>query len=312
MAVSNIYETSFDEACGKQCTAAECPECDGTVRTDGGETRCLECGLILSEYRLDHAYREFVDSEAIQSPARTGAPLTAARHDRGLSSEIGRGTDGNGNGLSSRKRRQLSRLRREHRRARWRTSQERNLGYGCGEIARMTGALELGYELRERAAQLFRTAQYEGLLQGRSIDWIAAGAVYGTCRCASIIRPVEAIAEVARCSVQEVKLGYNVLNLELGLETEVQTPIEYIPQVASACRLSQRVRSRATELAHLSVEASIANGRKPSAVAAACVYLASQELDTGLRQTDVAAAVDSTPVTVRRRYYELQDAAKGQ
>jgi transcription initiation factor TFIIB len=171
----------------------------------------------------------------------------------------------------------------------------------------MTSALDLGYDVQEQAAQLFRTAQYEGLLQGRSIEWIAAGAVYGACRCVGIIRTVEAVAEVARCSVEEVKTGYSVLNLELGLEASVQTPVEYIPQIGSSLQISQRVRSRAVELAHLAVEKGIANGRKPSAVAGGCIYLASHELNAGLRQSDVAAAADASIVTVRSRYYELQE-----
>ena len=309
MAVRDVYETGFDEACGKQCPATDCPECDGVIRTEGGEMRCTDCGLIVSEYRLDHSHRKYVDSEDSVQPERTGAPLTATRHDRGLSSEIGYKVDGYGNRLSGRKRRRFSRLRRQHRRARWRSSRERNLGYGCGEIARMTSALDLGYDVQEQAAQLFRTAQYEGLLQGRSIEWIAAGAVYGACRCVKVIRTVESVAEVARCSVDEVKRGYGILNLELDLKTSVQTPVEYIPQIASEMELSQRVRSRAVELAHLAVENGIANGRKPSAVAGGCVYCASRELNSGLRQTDVAEVVDSTPVTIRRRFYELQDVA---
>jgi len=52
-------------------------------------------------------------------PAKAdGAPLTAARHDRGLSTEIGRGKDANGNNLWA-KHQRLSRMRREQSRGRF-------------------------------------------------------------------------------------------------------------------------------------------------------------------------------------------------
>jgi transcription initiation factor TFIIIB Brf1 subunit/transcription initiation factor TFIIB len=68
---------------------------------------------------------------------RTGAPLTAARHDRGLSTEIGHGTDARGNELSGQKRRLLARMRREQTRGRWRSKAERNLAHGLSEVHRL-------------------------------------------------------------------------------------------------------------------------------------------------------------------------------
>ena len=68
----------------------------GVRRRDRGEERLFEA----DEHKHD----------------RTGAPLTVARHDRGLSTEIGHSVDTKGNTLSGQKRRQLGRIRREHKR----------------------------------------------------------------------------------------------------------------------------------------------------------------------------------------------------
>lgn len=73
--------------------------------------------------------RRFDDDE--NDPERTGAPIMPTRHDRGISTEIGRKTDARGNDLSSKKRKQLGRLRREHSHGRWRTKAERNLAQDC-------------------------------------------------------------------------------------------------------------------------------------------------------------------------------------
>src|SRR6056297_2191188 len=119
MATRNIYETTFDEDVQTDTESNQCPECDGRVTTNTVETVCEDCGLVIDEQRIDHGpeWRGF----DVDERERTGAPLTAARHDRGLSTEIGRGTGAKGNELSGQKRRRLARMRREQTRGRWRS-----------------------------------------------------------------------------------------------------------------------------------------------------------------------------------------------
>ena len=103
MATRDIYETDFDEDIQTDASANQCPECDGRVITNTKETVCKDCGLVIGKQRLDHGpgWRAYDKDEREQ----TGAPLTAVRHDRGLSTEIGRRTDINGDELSERARR---------------------------------------------------------------------------------------------------------------------------------------------------------------------------------------------------------------
>lgn len=154
MASRNIYKSSFDEDVRTDSCANQCPECEGWVTTNSVETVCEDCGLIIEEAKIDHGpeWGAYDDDEC----ERTGAPLTAARHDRGLSTEIGRGTDANGNELSGQKRRRLARMRREHSRGRRRSKAERNLAHGLGEVRRLASALELPDTVRDQACQLFR------------------------------------------------------------------------------------------------------------------------------------------------------------
>ena len=108
---------------------------------------------------------------------RTGAPLTPARHDQDLSTEIGYKADGRGNTLSAEKHRQLGRLWTHHTRAKWQSKTEFNLAYAGIEIARMTSSLDLSRAVREGAATIFREAQQTDLITGRSIEALAAGSV---------------------------------------------------------------------------------------------------------------------------------------
>lgn len=156
MAIRDIYETGFDEDVSNGGTTP-CPECKGQVRTNSVETICEDCGLVIDEQRIDHG-PEWRTHDQDQRK-RTGAPLTAARHDRRLSTEIGRRKDANGNELSGQKRQRLSRMRREQTRGRFQSKAERNLAHGLGEVRRIASVLELSGSVRDQARQLFRSAQ---------------------------------------------------------------------------------------------------------------------------------------------------------
>ncbi|QLC35717.1 transcription initiation factor IIB family protein (plasmid) [Halarchaeum sp. CBA1220] len=305
MATRDIYESGFDEDDGP--ISGRCPECEGRVLADGGELSCTECGLVLEEERFDHSAEPWYDPDEETNSRRTGAPLTQARHDRGLSTEIGYGGDAHGNALSARKRRQLSRLRREHTRARWRSRAEQNLAHACGEIARLGSALELSRDVVEEASVLYRRAHRENLIRGRSIETMSAGAVYAAVRCRGDTRTLREVSAVAKCPHSDVAHGYSVLNTELGLDSQVVQVSDHLARVASHLNANRRVRERAGEYLNAAEDSGITNGRHPGGVAAACLYLASQDEDAGYTQTDVADAATVATATVRARITELQE-----
>lgn len=306
MATRDIYETAFDEADGQTTNASTCPECKGRLETEGGETSCVSCGLIVNDYWIDHG-AERLDYPDTEPRERTGQPLTETRHDRGLSAEIGWGNrDAKGNVLSAEKRRRVGRMRREHSRARWETRAERNLASGLGDIARMVGRLDLAWTVREQASHLFRTAHAEELCRGRSLEMLTSGSVYAACRTSGVTVTRADVAEVASCSLREVTHGYRVLNRELGLDAMVVRSQTLLPQLASAFDVPNEVRIRALELAEEATKRGLDNGRSPSGVAAACLYLAAHEHGWLLTQTDVADAAGVSVATLRKRKQELQ------
>ncbi len=303
MATRDIYETGFDEDVHAKSSANQCPECDGRVTTNAVETVCEDCGLVIDGQRIDHG-PEWRTHDQDQRK-RTGAPLTTARHDRGLSTEIGRWKDANGNKLSGRKRQRLSRMRREQTRGRFQSKAERNLAHGLGEVRRIASVLELSDSVRDQACQLFRSAQTEDLLRGRSIEAIAAASIYGACRCNGHSRLFDDVVDAARVEQSRVANAYKTLNTELGLPTQPVRPSEFIPRLASELDISDSIRHRAMALSKQHRETDISNGCRPSGVAAACIYKAAQEQGRSLTQQRVAAAAGMSAVTVRARRDEL-------
>jgi len=297
MAIRDIYETGFDEDIQTDGSTNQCPECDGHVTTNVKETVCEDCGLVIEEQRLDHGpeWRAYDADER----ERTGAPLTAARHDRGLSTEIGHGTDAHGNELSVQKRRRLARMRREQTRGRWRSKAEQNLAHGLGEVRRLASALDLSETLRDQACQIFRSAQNEDLLRGRSIEAIAAASVYGACRCNGRSQLLDDIVAVAKVGESRVTNAYKTLNEELGLPAKPATPAMYIPRLASDLDCPDRIRRRARALAETAEDAGVTTGVHPAGFAAACLYEAGRQQGQWMSQTDVATVANVSTATIR-------------
>ncbi|MFC7205255.1 transcription initiation factor IIB family protein [Haloferax namakaokahaiae] len=298
MATRDIYESGFDEDVPAS-TNNTCPDCGGCVRTNTLETLCEECGLVIDEYQIDHGPDWRFTAGDEESQRRTGAPLTPTRHDRGLSSEIGYKRDASGRTLSGKKRQQIARLRREQSRGRFQSKAEANLAHGLGEVRRIAGALELSESTRDQACRLFRSAQNEDLLRGRSIEAIAAGCVYGACRCNAVLRTLPDVAGLARVERSRVTNAYQTLNTELGLPIQPIRPSEFVPRLASELKIPESPRRRARDLAMKAEAVGLTTGLNPSGFAGACLYKASCDADLHLTQSEVSRVANVSVATIR-------------
>lgn len=279
--------------------ANACPECAGSLQHEQTETVCSQCGLVVTEDRIDHGpeWRSFSDGP---NRERTGAPLTRSRHDRGLSTEIGRSTR-----LKGRKRRRVARMRTQHDRARVSSTAERNQIYAFTEIRRLTGALSLPQHVRDQACVLFDSAQDENLLQGRSLEGFAAATVYAVCRTNGMARTLDEVSGAARADRRELQVAYDAMNRDLGLQTGPIPPRSYLPRFASELDLSTGIEREARET--VAAAGPTVGGRNPGGVAAASLYLAALETDEQITQAAAADVADVSAVTVRNAIAALRD-----
>lgn len=280
-------------------SATICPECDGRLRPDHGETVCSACGLIVSEDYLDRGpeWRAFEEVER----ERTGAPLTRARHDHGLSTEIGRGS----RNLSGRRRRRIARLRRQHNRTQIATKADRNRVHAFTEIRHVVSALGLPDTTRDAACMLFGQAQDADLLRGRSVEGFAAASLYAACRMGTLSRTMDEITAVAQASEAELRAAYDAMNRDLGLPIGPVDPREYLPRFASELDLPADIENRARAHVDRLADNGHLDGRHPAGVAAGCLYMAAVEVDYDLTQRETAEVADVTPVTLRATYQAL-------
>ncbi|MEM2878824.1 MAG: transcription initiation factor IIB [Candidatus Hadarchaeales archaeon] len=287
-----------------------CPECGSNklVRNyEKAELVCAGCGYVIHDRIMDMGpeWRAF-DQEQRDRRGRVGAPMTLTIHDKGLSTMIDwRDRDSHGKDLTPKKRAQIYRLRKWQRRIRVSDATERNLAFALSEIDRMSSHLALPRNVREAAALIYRKAVEERLIRGRSIEGVAAAALYAACRECKVPRTLDEIADVSRVSKKEIGRSYRFIARELLIHLRPTSPVDYIPRFGSELGLSGEVQSKAVELLKEAMKKGLTSGRGPTGVAAAAIYIASVLCGERRTQRDVADVARVTEVTVRNRYKEL-------
>ncbi|WP_101295514.1 transcription initiation factor IIB [Halegenticoccus soli] len=277
------------------------------VRTKEGELIDPESGLIVEERLLDYGpeWRAFSEGERA-ARARTGAPITAAVHDRGLTTEIGwANQDASGRNLSPERRRQLSRMRVWHRRLRTSEAGERNLQFALSEIDRMSSTLGVSRTTRETASVVYRRALKDDLVRGRSIEAVASAALYAVIRQEGLPFSLTDVADVSRVGSVEIARAYRHLRTRLNLSLPPSDPRVFLPRFCSELEVERTVERRARWILDAAVAAGLDSGKSPVGIAAAAIYLAGLIQNSKRSQREVAEVAGVTEVTIRHRYHDL-------
>lgn len=288
-----------DKAAGKE-EVKECPECGSKslVRDYGkAEIFCADCGLVISENIVDLGpeWRAF-DSEQMSRRARVGAPMTYRIHDKGLSTIVTWGSQGQG-----------QRLKKWQQRTHIANTTERSFIFALSEIDRMACALRLPVNIREAASMLYRKAMKKRLIRGRSIEGITSALLYITCRQYGVPRTLEEVREISRVEQKEISRAYRFLLRELNLKVSPASPVDFVPRFCSLLNLGGDIRSKAIEIIKKAAEAELTNGRGPIGIAAAAIYIAAILSGEHRTQKEVSDVTGVTEVTIRNRYKELSE-----
>jgi len=283
-----------------------CPECGGTsFREDPihGEVYCTKCGTIIKERIVDlgQEWRAF-DSEQMTRRARGGAPLTFTKHDKGLTTEIGKGV-GELYKVPARKRVQYYRLTKWHKRLI--RSRDRNLSFALSELQRIVSFLNLSKSVHERVARYYEEAVNKGLVRGRSIESVIAALVYAVSRQFGSPRTLDEIAEASGIDKREIGRTYRYIARELKIRILPADPISYVPRFCSMLGLSDKVQAKAIDILRKASKHEVLSGRGPTGVAAAAIYIASVLVGERRTQREVADICGITEVTIRNRFKEL-------
>jgi transcription initiation factor TFIIB len=282
-----------------------CPECGSShivQDRETGELICGKCGFVIEEEMLSQKpeWRAFTPEEKL-AKGRAGAPTDYARYDKGLPTTIRVDRDAFGRPLSPEVRRQMWRLRKWHIRSQMHASKSRNLMHAMNELERLSDKLHIPSSIRARAAVLYRKALDEGLVRGRSIAAIVAGALYAACRLAKIPKSLTVVAEASVRDEKEVARSYRLLVRRLKLEMPIHDPLDYISKIAGKAGLSGEIQGQAVRIVRKAQRKRLTIGKDPRGVAAAALYIACKLGGKKVTQKEIASAANITEVTLRNR-----------
>jgi len=286
--------------------AKVCPDCGSKYfREDStrGETVCAKCGLVLEDEMIDTSpeWRAF-DEEQMSRRTRAGAPLTFTKHDKGLTTEIGRGR-GELFKVTPSKRAQYYRLTKWQKRLV--ESKDRNLSFALSELQRLISFLGLPRSVHEEVAKKYEQAVDRGLVRGRSMESVIAALLYTVCREMGTPRTLEEIAEASGVERREIGRTYRYIARELDMRILPAMPKDYVPRFASMLGLSDKVQARAISYLNKAKKIEASSGKGPTGVAAAALYIAAVLEGEKRTQREIADAIGVTEVTIRNRFKEL-------
>jgi len=309
-----------------------CPECNGdlTPNEKRGEKACVDCGLVVEADEIDRGpeWRAF-DNQEFQEKSRVGSPVSHSQHDKGLTTKIDwKNTDGYGQQLSNRKKRQVARLRKQQRWSKARNSKERSRRAGFTEIERMTAALGLPDDTRDFATRFYRQAHEEGLLVRHSIEALASACTYIASRLTDVPRTLDEVEQVSRVPKKKFTSLYQDINRELGLKIEPTDPNQLIDRFTS--NINEHINANQaesddypddytpvgqrpidTEITKLTkdiineIGETKMSGKNPAGFAAGAIYYAAYLGNRDITQQTVSEATEITKVTIRKRVQEI-------
>lgn len=290
----------------KKESGLRCPECGSTeilVDSGKGEKICSKCGLILNESMIDtqQDWRAF-DSEELEKTARTGAPLTRIRHDKGVGTEIGK-SKAELFKVSAGKRGQYFRIKNWQKRLV--SGKDRNYGYALSELERISSALSLPKNLQEEIASMYEKALEEGLVKGRSIEAVIGSLVYALSREYGSPRLMSEICEVSGVDKRDLGRTYRYVARKLNLRVIPAKAIDYVPRCATILGLGDKTQIKAKQYLKKIKSEEDVSGKGPIGLAAATLYIAAIMNGEIISQRKIAEAIGVTEVTIRNRCKDI-------
>jgi transcription initiation factor TFIIB len=275
---------------------------------ESGEIICRNCGIVLSDRAQETRpeWRAFNTEEA-NNRSRTGIPSSLARHDMGLSTVIGRtDKDASGRRLDVAMRSTMGRLRAWDFRTQAHSPTDRNLRQAFSELDRLKDKLGVSEAVIEKTAYIYRKAQEQGLVRGRTISAMIGAALYIACRESGASRTLKDIADIGNIKRKDLARIYRLVVMQLDLKIPLVDPMKCIVKVSNKANLSERTNRTAMEIMKNVTKSGMSAGKDPMGLAASVLYLACLNTGESRTQTDIAEAAGVTEVTVRNRYKNLK------
>jgi len=300
-----------------------CPDCrdpNPNIREEfgSGDLVCGDCGLVLGDRIVDtrSEWRTFANDEG-DDPSRVGAANNPLLDGMEQLDTVISFRDG-GSGMA----RELQRAAAKSSAAK----SERNLLSAFREISNMCDSISLPKTISDIAKQLYKRADEEKVLRGKSIDAIVACCIFIACRQAKVPRTFKEICQLTRVPKKTIGQCYKALEQAFSLNSAPPANAgssasgsgnpngpsggtsaeDLLARYCNHLNLHPAVQGVCTHVVLAARQYSIAQGRSPVSIASGAIYFCSQLLGypkSAKEVGGVAGVSDSTVKLVYRLMY---------
>ncbi|KAM0787378.1 hypothetical protein ACM66B_003464 [Microbotryomycetes sp. NB124-2] len=256
---------------------------DRFVDTDGAQTVCTTCGMVLEENAIvsEITFGEAGSGAAVVQGSYIGADQTRARAPAGYR--------GRGGGQESR---------------------EQTLANGRNEINKLAHGLRLPERLADAGLRYFNLAVNMNFTKGRRTTYVVAACLYCACRMDKTSHMLIDFSDPLAINVFVLGSTYLKLVKELSLQLPVVDPSLYISRFASMLEFgeeTQKVAQDATRLVARMGRDWMHIGRRPAGICGACLLLAARMNNFRRSVAEIVQVVKIADQTLRKRLKEFRD-----
>lgn len=261
-----------------------------------GDMICSVCALVVGDRVVDVGSEWRTFSDSVSDPSRVGAaenPLL----ENDLSTTIGRSTTGT-----------------EYHNRSAMSSTNRTLMAAFRDINEIADRVGLPKTITDQAASLFKQAHEQKKLRNRPRVAIASACIYLACRMQGAPRSLKELSSISGHQTRDIAKCYkciykivNTPNQELSMHVDSG---DFMSRFCSNLDLPIEVQRLATHIAASAREKSITDGRNPTSIAAAAIYMASQASDTKKSQKEISEVAGCAESTIKHSYRLMLSKAK--
>lgn len=296
--------TRFPDSSDIKCH--RCGKLSITNDFSSGEIFCKNCGMII-EQKTTNASQDLRVFDFENDLRHTGSPRSVAIHDFGLSTVIGKtNVDASGKAIPIEASNTIKRIRIQDKRSQAHKNTDANFKVAFGTLQRIQDKIGVSDNIREVAAHIYRKAVERKIIQGRSIDALAAASMYAACRNTETLRTLRDISDATDIKRKTISQSYRAIVKQLDIQIPVVDQTKCILKISNNLKLSSKTKHLALKIMQKAESAGIVAGRDPTGISAAAIYFACVIKQEPFTQAQISHASGITAVTIRNRFYEIQ------
>lgn len=184
-------------------------------------------------------------------------------------------------------------------------SSERSYMLATDVIMRTTTELELPNIVGETGLNVYVQIMKKGLTQGRRIEKVAVGSLFGATMICKLYRPLNLISGYTGIKKNVILSSWKFIESSLEIKVDPVIPESYVPYVCLKLGLNQMVADRANNVIDIARKSMLIEGKEPTVIAGASIHIASMLTGFMVTMKRICELTEVTEATLNLRAEEI-------